>query len=489
MKITPARLAMLLGPWATMGGPLYAALAGALRGAVERGEIPEGTVLPPERELARRLHVSRTTVVGAYGALKEDGVLESRQGRGTWVAAPASAAAEASPAGDVAFSGELYSNLIGGGGDVIELTAAAPLATTVVAEEAARLAADGLAGRVAGVGYVPAGLPELRERIAEMHGAQGLPTRPDEVLVTTGAQQAIGLVTELFGEAGQAVLVEEATYPGALDLARAAAMRPVGAALDEGGVVVDAVEELMDRVRPRFAYLVPVHQNPTGSVLSDARSRAVAELSARYRVPVVEDLALRDMRLSDRPVPAPIAAHDPEALVITIGSMSKVFWAGLRVGWIRAPRPIVERLVQLKVRADLSSDILSQAVAAAALPRLADAAAERRADLGPRHRVLAAALARHLPEWTWDTPTGGCILWVRIPGGDAREFGQVAQRYGVTVVPGQVLSASGGHADRLRLPFVAEEPVLEEAARRLALAWSAYRGGGAAAEAPAAIIV
>jgi DNA-binding transcriptional MocR family regulator len=484
MKITPARLAMLLGPWATAGGPLYAALADALRGAVERGELPEGTVLPPERELARRLHVSRTTVVGAYGALKDAGVLESRQGRGTWVAA-----AVAPRSGEVAFSGELYSNLMGGGGDVIELTAAAPFATAVVAEETARLAADGLADRVTGVGYVPAGLAELRERIAELHSAQGLPTRPDEVLVTTGAQQAIGLATALFGEAGQAVLVEEATYPGALDMARAAGMRPVGAALDAGGVVPEALEELMDRVRPRFAYLVPVHQNPTGSVLSEARSRAVAELSARYRVPVVEDLALRELRLDDRPVPAPIAAHDPEALAITIGSMSKVFWAGLRVGWIRAPRPIVERLVQLKVRSDLGSDVLSQVVAAAVLPRLAEAAAERRDGLRAGHEALAGALARHLPEWTWDTPTGGCILWVRIPGGDAREFAQVAQRYGVTVVPGQVLSAAGGHADRLRLPFVADAPVLEEAARRLALAWSAYRGGRATGDGPAAIIV
>jgi DNA-binding transcriptional MocR family regulator len=428
--------------------------------------------------------VSRTTVVGAYRALKDDGVLASRQGRGTWVAA-----AGAPRTGELAFSGELYSNLMGGRGDVIELTAAAPHATTVVAEEAARLAADGLAGRVAGVGYLPAGLPELRERIAEMHTAQGLPTRPDEVLVTTGAQQAIALCTELLGEAGQSVLVEEVTYPGALDLARAAGMRPVGAALDDGGVVVDAVDELMDRVRPRFVYLVPAHQNPTGSVLSDARSRAVAELSARYRVPVVEDLALRDLRLTDRPLPPPIAAHDPDALVITIGSASKVLWAGLRVGWIRAPRPIVERLVQLKVRTDLGSDVLSQVVAAAALPRLAEAIVERRGGLRLGHEALSAALARHLPDWEWDTPTGGCILWVRIPGGDARELGQVAQRHGVTVVPGQVLSADGGHADRLRLPFAADAPVLEEAARRLALAWSAYRGGETGRDATAALIV
>jgi DNA-binding transcriptional MocR family regulator len=484
MKISPARLAMLLGPWATGAGPLYASLAEALRAAVERGELPEGTVLPPERELARRLHVSRTTVVGAYGALKEDGVLASRQGRGTWVAAPA-----VPRHAEVAFSGELYSNLLGDRGDLIELTAAAPLATAVVAEEVARLSAEGLTGRVAGVGYLPAGLPELRERIAELHSAQGLPTRPDEVLVTTGAQQAIGLAIDLLGEAGQAVLVEEATYPGALDLARGAGMRPVGAPLDGGGVVVDALEELMDRVRPRLTYLVPVHQNPTGSILSDGRSRAVAEMSARYRVPVVEDLALRDLRLDERPLPPPIAAHDPEALVVTIGSMSKVFWAGLRVGWIRAPRPMVERLTQLKIRSDLGSDVLSQVVAAAVVPRLHEAAAERRDGLRAGHAALAGALARHLPEWTWETPPGGCILWVRMPDGDAREFAQVAQRFGVTVVPGQVLSAGGGHADRLRVPFVAEEPVLEEAARRLALAWSAYRGGRAAAEPSGALLV
>jgi DNA-binding transcriptional MocR family regulator len=307
--------------------------------------------------------------------------------------------------------------------------------------------------------------------------------------VTTGAQQAIGLVTTLLGEAGQNVLVEEATYPGALDQVRGGGMRPVGVPLDSGGVVVDALEDLMERVRPRFVYLVPVHQNPTGSILSRARSRRVAELSARYRVPLVEDLALRDLRLSERPLPEPIAAHDPEALVISIGSMSKVFWAGLRVGWIRAPRPFVERLMRLKIMADMGTGVLSQVVAAAALPRLDEAVAERRAGLVAGHAALAEALGRRLPDWTWETPPGGCILWVRLPGGDAREFAQVAQRYGVSIVPGQVLSPDGGHADRLRLPFVAEPAVLEEAARRLALAWGLYAGGLAGAEAPASIIV
>lgn len=466
-------------------GALYAGLAAGLRGAIERGELPPQTVLPPERELARRLHVSRTTVVGAYRALKEDGLLDSRQGRGTWVAGPVAPARSS----EVAFSGELYSNLMGASGDLIDLSAAAPSPTSVVAEELARTSGAALAGRVTGTGYFPAGLLELRERIAAMHASQGLPTRADEVLVTTGAQQAIGLVTTLLGAAGETVLVEDATYPGALDLARGNGMRPVGVPLDGGGVVVEALEDLMERLRPRFVYLVPVHQNPTGTILSDARSRRVAELSARYRVPVVEDLALRELRLTERPVPEPIAAHDPEALVISIGSMSKVLWAGLRVGWIRAPRPIIERLMRLKIIADMGCAVLSQVIAAAAMPRLDDAVTERRAGLIAGHAALSEALAHRLPDWTWDTPPGGCILWVRLPGGDAREFAQVAQRYGVNIVPGQVLSPDGGHADRLRLPFVAEPDVLAEAARRLGLAWRLYSGGLAGAEAPASIIV
>ena len=121
-------------------------------------------------------------------------------------------------------------------------------------------------------------------------------------------------------------------------------MRPVGVALDRDGIVPEALEDLLERVRPAFVYLVPAFQNPTGSVLSAARSRRVAELSARYRVPVVEDLALRNLPLDDAPLPAPIAAHAPDGSSITIGSVSKVLWAGLRVGWIRAARPVVDRL-------------------------------------------------------------------------------------------------------------------------------------------------
>ena len=485
MKVQPDRLAALLGSWAAGPGPLYERLARAIEGAMDRGDLLPGTMLPTERDLARRLAVSRTTVVTAYGALKDGGRLESRQGRGTWVSGPA----EAAPPAERPFSAELYGSILGTQPGIIELTAACPPAPSLVASVLAEATGADIVRDLGGTGYLPAGLPALRERIAEHVSLAGLPTRADEILVTTGAQQAIGLAAMLLGAAGQSVLVEEATYPGSLDITRGLGMRPVGVALDGEGVVPEALEDLLERVRPAFVYLVPAYQNPTGSVLSAARSRRVAELSARYRVPVVEDLALRDLPLDGGPLPAPIAAHAPDGSSITIGSVSKVLWAGLRVGWIRASRPVIERLMRVKIGADMGSPIPSQTLTCALLPRIGEAIEERRAFLAQGHGALSASLAEHLPDWTWDAPRGGCTLWVRMPGGDARALGQVAQRCGVNVVPGQVLSAEGRHADRLRLPFVHDPAVIAEAVRRLSVAWEIYAGTGSRPQEPVSLIV
>lgn len=485
MTADATRLATLLGAWAAGPGPLYDRLADAIAAAIDRGELPPGAVLPTERRLAGHLAVSRSTVVAGYGRLKAEGRLESRQGRGTWVAG----VARERPPAERAFSAELYASMLGGTGDLIELTAACPPPVSLVGTVLAETPGARLAELVTGAGYLPAGLEELRTAIAALLTSTGLPTGEDEVIVTTGAHQAIGLATALLGGPGQTVLVEDATYPGALDIARGAGMRPVAVPLDGEGVLPDALEDLLDRVRPAFVYLVPTHQNPTGSVLSPQRSREVARLSAAFRVPVVEDLALRHLPLDERPLPAPIAAHGPDARSMAIGSASKVLWGGLRVGWIRASRPVIERLMRLKIIADLGSPVLAQALAARLLPRFDEAVAERRDFLRVRYAALADALAEHLPGWTWEAPRGGCTLWVRMPSGDARGFGQVAQRCGVNVVPGQALSAEGRHEDRLRVPFVHEPPVIQEAVRRLAAAWELYAGSPERPREPAGLIV
>jgi DNA-binding transcriptional MocR family regulator len=398
--------------------------------------------------------------------------------------------AEAPPPSERPFSAELYGGILRTSEPgIIELSAACPPPPPIVVRAIAELSGDDMVRHAAGAGYLPAGLPELRERIAEQMSRDGLPTRPDEILVTTGAQQAIGLAVTLLGGVGQPVLMEEATYPGALDVTRGLGMRPVGVPLDLQGVMPDALEDLLERVRPALIYLVPAFQNPTGSVLSAARSRRVAELSARYRVPVVEDLALRNQPMDDAVLPAPIAAHAPDAASMSIGSVSKVLWGGLRVGWIRAARPVIERLMSLKIGADLGSAIPSQSMACALLPHIGEAIEERRAFLLDGYGTLSASMAEHLPDWTWDAPRGGCTLWARMPGGDARALGQVAQRCGVNVVPGPVLSAEGRHGDRLRLPFVHEPGVIAEAVRRLAVAWEIYAGAGSRPQEPVSLIV
>ncbi|HSS10399.1 MAG TPA: aminotransferase class I/II-fold pyridoxal phosphate-dependent enzyme, partial [Acidimicrobiales bacterium] len=159
---------------------------------------------------------------------------------------------------------------------------------------------------------------------------------------------------------------------------------------------------------------------------------------------------------------------------LTVGSLSKSLWAGLRVGWVRAPEPVIERLVRLKAMADLGSDLFAQAVAARLVPDLETHIEARSVQLlGGLHRV-EAGLAEQLPEWRWEQPDGGPSLWVRLPHGDAATFAQVGLRHGIEVVPGETMAPDGSHRDRLRVPYCFDPPVLDEMVNRLAASWAAY---------------
>jgi DNA-binding transcriptional MocR family regulator len=160
--------------------------------------------------------------------------------------------------------------------------------------------------------------------------------------------------------------------------------------------------------------------------------------------------------------------------VISIGSLSKLFWGGLRIGWIRAPEPLLLRLAGLKVAFDLGSSALSQLVAARLLERAQEVQLVRRGQLLERRDTLAAELARRLPEWSFTLPDGGLSIWVRLPYGAASELKQVALRHGVSLLAGPTVSADGGNAACLRLVYVHEPSVIAEAVLRLARAWEAY---------------
>lgn len=477
-RASPSSLREILAGWNAAEGPLYRRLAAGIRGAIDTGDLPPGTGLPPERALAAALLVSRRTVIGAYEALKRTGYLEARQGSGTWVRGHTRHPDE----GNVELVEELEDhaivrNITGEPTDVIEFASAAVDCAPEVNEALLSLGPSMLTEWSVGNGYAPQGMEQLRVVVAEHLEQMGLPTTPQQVLITGGATQAIQLATRLFLERGTPAIVETPTYGGALDAMHTAGARLFSVEVDDAGACTDQLADLVPRLMPGLVYLIPDVHNPTGAVLSSERRAEAALVAAESRVPIVEDLALRDLWF-DEPPPPPIASFLPDAPILTVGCMSKVFWAGLRIGWLRASESTVARLSRLKVVADLGAPIVTQALSAQLLPMMEETAARRRVELQEQLAALQAAGARYLPRWQFPRPSGGLALWAKLPSPSAEDLARRAPEHGVSVVPGFAFAAEHHqHADHVRLPFVAPPAVIEEGIRRLARAWASLDPG------------
>lgn len=466
-----ADVAGVLGNWTAGAGPLHRKLTDTLRAAIEGGDLAPGAKLPPERVLAAQLAVSRSTVVAALDRLRSEALLISRQGSGTRVSPDVRR-----PVGDGTVPGgrghAVFRRLVEGPGDTISLACAIPRCLPAVVEAAAALTATDLTGPTARTGYHPLGLPELREELAALHTREGVPTDPEQILVTTGAQQAINLAATLFVRPGDTVIVESPGFPGVVDVFRAAGARLLTVDVDDEGARVDQIERLARRSPVAAVFVMPSFHNPVGVAMSESRRRQLASLSVELGLPVIEDNAMEHARLGLTP-PHPLGALD-DGPVVTIGSLSKVLWGGLRLGWVRASEDLVNRLVRLKVVHDLGTGVMGQLVAARLVPRFEALRAERQAELLDSLQTLTTLLERDLPGWRWDPPQGGPSLWVRIPWGDTDTFGQITLRHGVEIVPGSAMSPDGSHRDHLRIPYVFDRAGNEALVERLAAAWRAY---------------
>jgi len=466
----------VLGGWSRQTGPLHLRLSRSLRRAVEAGALGPGTRLPAERRLAAALSISRSTVVAAYQALREDGLVESRQGSGTWVPGTGPVRSRREDEGRTFHRNTVLAGRGEAQGDVVEFLGASLSGRGVLTPEILRRAADDTAALVAASGYQPLGLLSLREAIARHMERWGLKTRPDEILVTNGAQQAIALTASLFVGKGDTVALESPTYLTAIDLYNERGAALVALATGSRGVAVEAVRDAVERRGARLVYLMPTFQNPTGGVLPERARRELARLSAERNVVIVEDHAHTDLALDAEP-PPPIAAFAKGAPVLTIGSMSKLFWGGLRVGWIRGPEPLIRQLTRRKAMLDLGSSLPSQALAARLFGDADRIVALRRDQLATGVARLSAELKRHLPTWRYTKPAGGLTLWVTLPHGSATALVEVALRHGVTFVPGPVASPDDSNRDHLRLTFVLPPDVIREGVERLARAWAAFAAG------------
>jgi DNA-binding transcriptional MocR family regulator len=460
-QMRPIEVVERLGRWSSGRGPLYVLLAARLRRLIDDGELPSGALLPPDRALAGALAVGRTTVVAAYELLRSEGRIVRRQGSGTRVAGTATDGVVEDAPVDPIFLDSLETR----DDDVLLAICAAPGdPPPQVAEAYARIVPE--LSRISGdIGYFPYGHPVLREAIARRYSGLGVPTTPDQVMVTNGGQQALSLLAHGLVSPGDQVLVEAPTYPGALEV-----FREQGAVLRGLPVGLDGFEAAVRERRPAVGYVIPTYQNPTGSVLSSLARRRLARAAAAVDVPLIEDEVPADLGFPGTTRPTPLGAYS-EA-VISIGSLSKSIWGGLRIGWIRAALPLVNRLARIRAVHDLGGNVPAQLAATHLVEQLDDLG--RAAELQARHDHLHALLAEHLSTWEVPTVTGGQTLWARLPHGDGNSFAQSALRHGIAILPGSGLDITGAGDPYIRLHFQAHPTALTEAVNRLTRAWSAY---------------
>ncbi|MFJ4922948.1 PLP-dependent aminotransferase family protein [Streptomyces sp. NPDC088725] len=465
-RISAARLADTLGDWRT-GGPRSGGkdLADAIETRVRDGRLPPDTRLPSERELALALGVSRTMIGAALDHLRDTGLIASRQGAGSWTAAPPGAR-QSGP-------------VLPGAFDLINLARASPPAAQGL-EPAFDAAQRSMREALYDETYDDLGILPLRERVAARYTARGLPTEPSEIMITNGAHHAFALALHLLAGPGDRVLVEQPGYPHALGAVAAARAQPVPVPVDafaDRAWDIDGIEATLRQTSPRLAYLMVDFHNPTGRKLDAAgRERLGAVLAATRTYTVVDESAVDlDYGLAaGTPAPPPLAAYAPR-WTITVGSPAKSHWGGLRIGWLRAPEELIGRLAGTRDSLDLGSPLFEQLWLCELLAEPEPVLQARRRELREQRDALAAALRSGLPDWSFRLPDGGLNLWCRLPAPVGPRLVAAAEQHGVLLVPGAHFGAQDRLERWLRLPFAQRPDRLRDAVDRIAAAWASLR--------------
>ncbi len=449
-------LTVLLDGWRSSSGPAYAALADRIRLLILDGRIVLGARLPAERDLAGQLGVSRTLVSSAYAELREGGFLHSVRGSGSVARMPHGAAAPL----------EIQYN------DYLDFSKAT-LPPTPALLDAATWAAEQLPAYLGHSGFDPIGLPVLRQAIADRYTARGLPTDVDQVMVTIGAQHAIGLLSRTLLSRGDRALVESPSYPHAYEALRGAGARLVPVAVtNDQGWDEGMLEQAIQRTSPALGYLMPDFHNPTGRSM-DAEQRAwVLDLAARHGTVLVADETMAELSIDDPSPTLPFAAHASMVeTAVTVGSVGKTVWGGVRVGWIRADRNLIQRLVRARFANDLGTPILEQLIVTRLLTDY-DAILDQRRELLRAGRAhLERRLAERFPQWDVPHPAGGLTMWVGLGAPVSSQLVLAARDEGLVLAAGPRFGVDGLFERFLRIPFSHSAQETDRAVDLLAGAW------------------
>ena len=417
--------------------PLFRQLYMQMKEMIESGALSKGSRLPATRELAGQLGLNRTTVSAAYALLESDGLIAGHVGRGSFVTGGASSSASFSRSrpSELLFPLEEFRK---------------SCAEVIASDDAAAILQLG----------TPAGYPPLRRYLLEQARAEGVAQDWDDILITSGCQQAFDLLQRTIGQ-GETVLIEDPVYLGVRSVFERAGARLIGVPVGPEGIDLESLERIIARERPRLLCVTPNFQNPTGATMPLAARQALVRITQAAGVMVIENDIYGPLCYEGEPIPA-IKRLDETGDTILLRSFSKVAFPGLRVGWVVARRALIEKITEAKQWSDLHTDQLSQAV----LLRFAESGRleqhRKRMLVAGRERLQAAleACERYLPAGaTYTRPRGGMSLWIQLPEHlDASELLPRAEREGVTYLPGRYFAVTRPQPNGLRISFAGMTP-------------------------------
>jgi GntR family transcriptional regulator/MocR family aminotransferase len=471
--------------------PLARQIQGHLERLIADGLLTPGVKLPATRELAHSLRVNRATVALAYEELVAAGLARAHVGQGTFVAGEPSArlAGRAPSPAPIDWTALLSRSARsaaadeerrramgvpnGAGGTVISFAGGMPdselfptdafrrVLNQVVREEGGALLQYSSVG-----GYAP-----LRRYLAGYLLRFGVEARAEEVLIVNGSQQGFDLIARTLVDPGDLVAIEQPTYAGAMQAFRSFGARLLPVEWDSSGPRPDVFERLCERQTPKLLYCQSSAHNPSGLTIQPEVGRRLLATAARHQVPIVEDGFDGSLYYGPRPS-APLKASDQAGVVLYIGTFSKILFPGLRLGWLVAPPPVIERLQAAKQMSDLHTSALLQAAVHRFCERrlLERHVSKVTAEYARRRSALLAALRRRMPEGvTWTEPQGGFSLLLTLPPGlTATALLPAALERGVGFTPGPAFFLDGAGERTLRLSFSSVPAArIDEGVRRL----------------------
>lgn len=442
-----------------MAGTTARELADRIRALVLDGRLTVGEKLPSERALALEIRRSRSTTTRVYGLLEDEGYVSRVHGGGTRISLPRDTWTPRDAPDD----------------DAIDLSIASMDSTPGLYDATVR-SLPRLAALRGTSGYSLRGLPELRDAVAQRFTQRGLPTDADQIIITSGALNGLNLVLAAIGRRGERALVEQPTFPHALEALHRHGYRMLPTRVDVDGWDERHVAETILSGRPHVAYLIPDFHNPTGATLPDAARERIAATARSAGTLLIVDETTAELDIDRGWVPLPLAASNPE--VVTLGSMSKIAWGGLRLGWIRADRSLIARLLATRPSFELGTALLEQCIAVELLQDMPALTAHVRRRLSDGRAAVAGGI-EEIDGVRMPPAPGGLSVWLDLGAPVSTELSLAARERGLILPPGPRFATGGVLERHVRVPITLPPDRTALAMQRLGSAWEAVTAGRA----------